>query len=338
MINSYTNIYLPKSNIRLLFVVVFFAFAKAVSSQIPADLQHIGLPEITQKDAPSNNEVYRVQTATYKADSLGYEPVMLEVLNYNENGLKFQDYRQIFGSYASETFDEFFYTGKRLDSIVRKTSAGGFDALIKFEHDDQGKIIKETAIGRYTNYTTTFEYEGDLLVEAVLTPKKGDKKMAFFYYGGKGNHLISVTEETCAPDGKMKRLYTVYYHDGKPFARITKDRPLIHVRDYTGIYKIRSSKSGYETVKDLRKAVEISQNELFKVKRELAKDEIMIEQYSTSTDTRTGDWTKRHKTYKNLGKLDERFIFRKLYYPDSTTSGSTDFDLLFQRRVPKLKK
>ncbi|ARN77540.1 hypothetical protein BST97_05810 [Nonlabens spongiae] len=331
-------------NKKVLTLVLSFAFAKAIFlsgplvAQIPADLQHIGLPAITQEDAPSNNEVYRVQTATYKADSTGYEPAMLEVLNYNEDGLKFQDYRQIFGSYASETFDEFFYTGKRLDSIVRKTSAGGFDALIRFEHDTQGRIIKETATGHYTNYTTTFEYEDDLLVEAVLTPKKGDKIMAFFYYGGIDNRLISVTEETYAPDGKMTKLYTVYYHEGKPFARLTKDRPLIHVLDFTGFYKIRSSKSGYETVKILRKAVEISQDELFRVRRELAKDEIMIEQYSTSTDARTNDWTKRHKTFKNFGKLDDRFIFRKLYYPDSTTSGSTEFDILFQRRVPKIKK
>lgn len=329
-------------NILKIFFIIAFAKAIFLSSplvaQIPADLQHIGLPAITQEAAPSNNEVFRVQTATYKADSLGYEPVMLKVLNYNEDGLKFQDYRQIFGSYASETFDEFFYTGKRLDSIVRKTSAGGFDALIKFEHDTQGRIIKETAIGRYTNYTTTFEYEDDLLIEAVLQPRKGDKKMAFFYYGGTDNDLISVTEETYAPDGKMTKSYTVYYHDSKPFARLTKDRPLIHVLDYTGFYKIRSSKPDYDTVKALRKAIEVSQNELFKIKRELAKDEIMIEQYSTSTDTRTSDWTKRHKTFKTFGKLDDRFIFRKLYYPDSTTSGSTEFDILFQRRMPKIKK
>ncbi len=330
-------------NNKILSFVLSFAFAKAIFlssplvAQIPEDLQHIGLPAITQEDAPSNNNVYRVQTATYKADSTGYQPAMLEVLNYNDNGLKFQDYRQIFGSYSSETFDAFFYTGKRLDSIVRKTSAGGFDALIKFEHDTQSRIIKETATGRYTNYSMIFEYEDDLLIEAMLQPRKGDRKKAFFYYGGTGNQLISVTEETYAQDDEMTKSFTVYYHDGKPFARITKDRPLIHVLDYTGFYKIRSSKSAYETINDLRKALEISQNELFKVKRELAKDEIMIEQYSTSTDTRTNDWTKRHKTFKNFGKLDDRFIFRKLYYPDSTTSGSTEFDILFQRRMPKLK-
>ncbi|WP_124980177.1 hypothetical protein [Nonlabens xiamenensis] len=338
MINLHYGLCLPQRNIKTLLVVVFFAFAKAVSSQTPADLQHIGLPAIYQDEAPSKNRVYRVQTATYKADSLGYEPVMLEVLNYNENGLKIQDYRQILGSYKSETFDEFFYAGKRLDSIVRKTSAGGFDALITFEHDDQGRILKEKATGRYTNYATTYEYEDDLVVRAVMTPRKGERKEAYFYYGGTGNHLLSVVEETFSETGEMLRSKTIYYHDGQPFARTTQNRPLIHVLDFTGLYKIRSSKSSAETIKELKKAIQTSPQALFEKRKELAKNEIMIEQYSTSTDTRTGDWTKRHKTYKNLGRLDERFIFRKLYYPDSTTSGSTEFDLLFQRRVPSIKK
>jgi len=322
----------------LSYFLLFLAFAKAVSSQTPADLQHIDLPDIHQERAPSKNKVYRVQTATYKADSTGYEPAMLEVLNYNDDGLKFQDYRQIFGKYGSETFDEFFYTGKRLDSIVRKASSGGFNAVITFEHDDQGRIVKENATGRYTNYATTYEYEGDLVVRVVLTPRKGERKEAYFYYGGINNDLLHVTEETYSETGEMLRSKTIYYHDGQPFACTTQNRPLIYVLDFTGFYKIRSSKSSAETIKELKKAIQTSPQALFEKKKELAKNEIMIEKYSTSTDTRTGDWTKRHKTYKNFGKLDDRFIFRKLYYPDSTTSGSTEFDLMFQRQVPKTKK
>jgi len=316
--------------------LIVLAFAKAISSQNPADLQHVDLPQITQKDAYANNVVYRIQTATYKADSLGYEPAMLEVQNYNKDGLKFQDYRQIFGKYSSETFDEFFYSGKRLDSIVRKTSAGGFDALIKFEHDNQGKIIKEKGTGRYTNYETTFEYQGNLLVRAVLQPRKGERKEASFAYNKEGDQRTRVTEETYSETGEMTKSITIYYHDGKPFARTTVNRPLIHVLDFTGLYKIRSSKSQEETIKALTTAVKQSEEALFKKRKELTKNEIMVEQYSTSKDSRTNDWMKRHKTYKNLGKLDDRFIFRKLYYPDSTTSGSTEFDLMFQRRVPKI--
>jgi hypothetical protein len=322
----------------LLLICWCLAFAKAVTAQTHPEFEHLSLPGVTQKDAPSTNEVYRVQTVTYKSDSLGYEPVWLNVLNYNDDGLKFQHYDKSIGKYASETLKEYYYTGKRLDSMVKRTSAAAFNLTSYFEYDNQNRMVKEKAKGKYPyQHIFTYKKNTDLVESVKLVPAKGEIIQATFNYNMDGS-LNKVTEITFKSDSKeVKKEFTVYYAKGIPFARTTEGFPLISVVDFTGVYKIRSAKDKNETIKDLRNAALESDMALFQMRKELAKDTNMIEQYMTSTDNRTNDWTKRHKTGRSFGKNSESFLFRKLYYPDSTTSGSTEFDRLFEMKVPRKK-
>lgn len=321
---------------RVILFVFCLAFVKAATSQTHVEFEHLTLPEVTQKEAPSTNDIYRIQTATYKSDSLGYEPVWLNVLNYNENGLKFQHYDKSMGKYASETLKEYYYTGKRLDSMVKRASAAAFNVTSYFEYDNQNRMVKEVAKGTYPyEHIYTYEKNSNLLKSVKLVPAKGEVIQAVYRYNN-DNSLNKVTQTTFETDSKeVKKEFTVYYAKGIPFARTTVDFPLITVADFTGVYKIRSAKEKNETIKDLRTAALDSDDALFKTRKELAKNTNVLEQYATSTDTRTNDWTKRHKTVRAFGKNEERFIFRKLYYPDSTTSGSTKYDTLFEMKVKR---
>ncbi|WP_167343169.1 hypothetical protein [Nonlabens sp. SY33080] len=317
----------------LISVFLVFAFAKAITAQVHSSLEHLKLPQISQADNTAKNEVYRIQTATYKADSLGYEPVVLEVQNFNEEGLKFQDYQQIFGKYKSETLDSFYYTGTRLDSIVKKTSSGGFDATMIFECDNQGRVTSEKATGKYINYVTQYTYENNQLQHIEMKLKRGNRRTATYYYK-KGN-LDYVKQHEYKENGELKKEFTVYYTRGIPIARVTANDPLITVADFTGVYKIRTQLSQEQAIEALQKAAAISRTDLFNKRKEITQQEVMLEQYSTSTESSTGEWTKRHITRKMFSKLEDRWVFRKLYFPDSTTVGSTQFDILFQHKIKR---
>ncbi len=309
--------------------VVVLAFAKAESSQ--AQSYHQDLPPITQKSAPSVNEVTRIQVATYKADSTGHEPLMQQVYNYNENGLLFQDYRRIYGKYGSETLDAYHYTGTRLDSMETTASAQNFNSVSKYSHDPKGRIIKEVSTGVYANYERDYSYDDQgRISKIVMNHKTGNKITTHFFYTGK---KLDRVEQREGKNVQEEQLELTFYHGEKPFAHYKQSDEILTVYQTN-----RGTQSDKIAVRDvvmnvekLRSAVS-DDTEFQKQFNRLMPGAMVNHQTFDATETTSGDWTKRYDYKDQYGRETKSYVFRKLYFKDGSTVGSTDFNELFVNR------
>jgi hypothetical protein len=310
-------------------IVAVLAFAKAEFSQ--AQPYHQDLPPITQKSAPSINEVTRIQEATYKADSTGHEPLMQHVYNYNDNGLLFQDYRRIYGKYGSETLDSYHYTGTRLDSMETMASAQNFNSISKYSHDSNGRIIKEVSTGVYANYERDYSYDDQGRVsKIVMNHQTGNKITTLFFYNGK---LLDRVEQRDGKNIQEEKLEYTFYHNEKPFAYYEDGDQTLTVYQTN-----RGTQSDKIVVKNVITSVEKLRNAMTddtKFQEEFTKlmpGATVIHQTFDATETTSGEWIKRYDYKDQYGRETKSYVFRKLYFKDGSTVGSTDFNDLFVNR------
>ncbi|PZX43438.1 YD repeat-containing protein [Nonlabens dokdonensis] len=319
---------------KVIIIILCLAFAKANSQQTVYEKDinlHLALPFLKASDYGIHKEVTKTETVYYKSDSTGYEPAMLKVLLFNDNGLLDKDYTRIIGKYASETLYDYTYKNGKLDSLVKKASAVNFNMDVVYSHDEQGRISKETATGVYTNYTTSYEYDKDGRISRIHNKNKtGLEKMADYFYE---NGVLTRVEQTEYNNNKEKdaSIKYIYYANGQPLFSFKDDATKVVYHEFELMTKgIEFGKEkAYSKVPELMKIYHKDPDNFTKYMRETYKDYESLVQISESKDVNFPDWTKRYK----VDPYNSRMIFRKLYYKDGSSVGSTDYDTLFEMRV-----
>lgn len=318
----------------IIIVLVCFTFAKADAQKTiyEKDINlHLALPFVTAQDYGIHKKVKKTETVYYKSDSTGYEPAMLKVLVFNDRGQLEKDYTRILGKYASETLYNYIYHTGQLDSLVKKTSSVNFNMDIVYERDSQDRIIKETATGVYTNYTTTYEYNGDGKISRIHNVNQtGLEKMADFFY--ENGILKRVEQSEFNPNSEEDAsIKYIYYANGKPIFSFKDDATKVVYHEFELMTKgiEFGQEQAYNIVPELMKIYYKNPDDFINFMRKTYTDYDVLVQISESKDVNFPDWTKRYK----VDPQNSRMIFRKLYYTDGSSVGSTDYDTLFEMRV-----
>lgn len=319
---------------RVFLFFICLAFAKAYSQQTVYEKDinlHLALPFLEASDYGIEKEVIKTETVYYKSDSTGYEPTMLKVLMFNDNGLLDKDYTRIIGKYASETLYDYTYKNGKLDSLVKKASAVNFNMDVVYSHDEQGRISKETATGVYTNYTTSYEYDKDGRISRIHNKNKtGLEKMADYFY--ENGVLTRVEQSEFNPSNEEDAsIKYIYYANGQPLFSFKDDATKVVYHEFELMTKgiEFGQEQAADKVPELMKIYHKDPEKFKKYMRENYQDYEALVQISESKDVNFPDWTKRYK----VDPYNSRMVFRKLYYKDGSSVGSTDYDTLFEMRV-----
>lgn len=273
----------------------------------------------------------------YKTDSLGYEPAMLEVYNFNEEGFITQKYIRIFGEYGSETVNNYVYSNGVLDSINTLASAQNFNSQQKLHYSNSGQLTHITATGKFADYTDTYTSDDNGMVATIERKwKSGGSKKTFFKHNGNYVH-----EKETAPDGKITESYTVYDED-ELFASFTLGgRPMVTFHDsYHRIeFETEVNTHALNYALEQRKLKQSNPEAFNKLMSELqgkSTSRVVFDIPAMATNEQ-GDWTKRLQIDRRFSKGERRLVFKKLVYADGTESGSTDYDLIFERKTERMK-
>lgn len=273
--------------------------------------------------------------AYYKSDSLGYEPVMAEVISFNKEGKLIQKYIRIFGKYASETAHNYVYKNGVLDSINTQASAKSFNATQKLHYDANGLLQKVTASGVYTNFMDTYTYNPNGMVSSIDRKyQNGGGKQAFF-----DHQKNIVTEKQTNTKGAITE--TIFVYDGDTvLASFTKASPKVTLFDsYRRIhFETELKENALAYLLDLRK---LKQENLQAFRDKIGvlrgkKTSAIIVDIPAQASNMEGDWTKRLQLDKRFG-AQRRLVFRQLKYANRSQSGSTDYDLIFENKVKNIK-
>ncbi|WP_312342432.1 hypothetical protein [Chryseobacterium binzhouense] len=301
------------------------------------EAEHLSPPKTYWQSYGFQKQPDFAKIAYYKSDSLGYEPVMAEVISFNKEGFIIQKYIRIYGKYASETAHNYVYTNGVLDSINTVASSSNFNSKQKLHYGANGVLEKVTASGVYTNFTDTFQYDNNGMVNSIQrTYQNGSKKEAFF------DHLKNtVTEKETSAKGTVTE--TIFVYDGD-------DLLAFFQKDNQNKIRLKDKERRIDFT------IEITENDplnyvlnLRKMKQEDAKkfqqtignlsgksSAMSLFDIPAESKNENGDWTKRLQIDKQFG-VQRRMVFREIKYSDGSQSGSTEFDLIFDMKVKHIK-
>lgn len=333
-----TNNIMTKTNLCKATITLFLILTSLTACAQPqAEPSHLVPPKTYWQSFGFQKQPKQVGIGYYKSDSLGYEPAMLEVYNFNEDGFITQKYIRIFGEYGSETVNNYVYSNGVLDSINTLASAQNFNRQEKFHYDKSGQLTHITANGKFADYTDTYTYDNNGMVATIERKwKSRGSKKTFFKHNG--NY---VREKETAPDGKITESYTVYDGD-ELFASFTLGgRPVVTFHDsyHRSDVEVEVNTHALNYVLEQRKLKQSNPEAFNKLMTELqgkptSREVFDVPAMATNED---GDWTKRLQIDRRFSKGERRLVFKKLVYADGTESGSTDYDLLFERKTERMK-
>lgn len=300
-------------------------------------VQHLEPPKTYWQSFGFQKQVDHVKVGYYQSDSLGYAPVMAEVISFNKEGHLIQKYVRIFGQYASETAYNYVYTNGILDSINTLASAQNFNSQQKLHYDNNGQLTHITATGKFTNYTDTYSYENSGMVATIERKyQTGGSKTTRFNH--KSNY---VHEKETAVNGKITESYTVYDGD-ECFATFTLGgQPIVtfYNTPFRSDFEAEIDENALNYALKQRRLKQ-SDPEAFKQHMsELQSKPTSRSVFDIPAEARNegGDWTKRLQIDRRFGNGMRRLVFRKLMYADGTESGSTDYDMIFGSKVERIK-
>lgn len=305
-------------------IILFISFS--ITAQT-----HTELPLKSHTNFELSKPVKYVKIATYEADEKGWNPVMSQVISFNEQDQLIQEYMRLFGNFASETVHNYVYAGKLLDSINTLATAANFNVKSDISTDENGRVISQKAKGFYTNYTRTYEYNKDNTVKAITTNHASGNNnwTKFTYENGALNMVTQVEGKT--HEGSPTN-YSLY-NKGSLFAtwNDSENDLTLSPTDYRH-YEIKKHTTPLATAQELKKIFNTN-NEVYQEKMAvIGKDAIIVHEQADSKNEQ-GDWTKKMTKTLNFGQQQKRFAFREIVYADGTTSGSTDFDYLFFKKM-----
>lgn len=309
--------------------IIILLFSFSVSAQI-----HTELPLKSHADFEVIKPVKYVKIATYEADEKGWNPVMSQVISFNEHDQLIQEYMRIFGKFASETAHNYVYTNKILDSINTLTTAANFNVKSDISTDENGRVISQKAKGFYTDYTRNYEYNKDNTVKAITTNHASGNNnwTKFTYENGALNMVTQVDGKTY---GSSPTNYSLY-NKASLFATWSDSENdlTLSPTDYRH-YELKKHATPLATAQELKKLFNTNEKAYQEKIAVIGKDAIIVHEQA-DTKNEQGDWTKKMTKTLNFGQQRKRFVFREIVYADGTTSGSTDFDYLFFKSMNSL--
>lgn len=304
-----------------------------ISFSITAQI-HTELPLKSHVNFKLSKPVKYVKIATYSATEKGWDPVMSQVISFNESNQLIQEYTLILGKFASETAYNYIYNGKILDSINILASAANFNIKSDIKTDEKGHVISEKAKGFYADYTRTYEYNNMGSVKAITTTHASGTHnwTKFSYENGKLNLVTQVDGKTY--DGSPINYFL--YNNGSLFAKWNDlDNDLtLSPTDYRH-YQLKKHLTPLATAQELRKLFNTNEKAYQARIKNISNEAIFVHQQGDSKNEQ-GDWTKKMTKTLNFGQEQKRFSFREIVYADGSTSGSTEFDYLFFKKMKDL--
>lgn len=321
-----------KNQLLLLFMVLGFMVQFPLFSQQFSQPSHLMLPQTQWQWYNFKKQPKQVGIAYYKSDSLGYEPAMIEVYNFNSDGQIHQKYIRIFGKYGSETMHNYVYQNGILDSINTQASAQNFNRLEKITYHKNGQINQLTSSGTYANYTDTFTYTADGKVATIERLRKnGGSKKVFFDHS---QHYVY--EKEIAANGKITEMYTIY-DDTEVFASFTVGEPIVTLHDTKQrlTLEVTIVEATLSTILKHRTLKQQQPDAFKKLIADLRSKPTTKLVFEIPAEARNemGDWIKSLQIDRRFGTATRRMVFKKIQYADGTESGSTNYDMIFDQKV-----
>jgi hypothetical protein len=295
---------------------------------------HTESPLKSYKDFELSKPVKYVKIASYEVTENSWEPVMTQVISFNESNQLIQEYMRILGSLGSETAYNYVYNGKKLDSVNILASAPNFNIKGKVQTDKSGRILNEKATGYYVDYNRVYTYNKDGTTKTITTSHtSGNHNWTAFFY--KKGALDLITQVDGAVYKSSVKNYFLY-HNGSLFASWNDlDNIITLMPTAYRHYRLVANPAPLVFTKELRALYDTNKKAFDTKMLELSKDATIVYQQGTSSNEQ-GDWTKKMTVTVGYGLPSKRFLFREIVYADGTTSGSTDFDSFFYRRMKDL--
>ena len=303
---------------------------------ISASAQHLKPPKTCWQSFGYQKQPDHIKRAYYKSDSLGYEPTKAEVISFNKEGFIIQEYEQTMGKFAKEKARNYVYKNGVLDSINTLNTDPNYNTWQKLHYDEKGKLVKMTINGKYSNFTDTFTYYDGGMVKTIfrLNHASGTKTVAEFVHNR--NYVKETLIETSG-----RTIESCYIYDGDNLFASFTIRKNQSIQFYDEARRITYEIDGYgiqnlfEYALELRTAYQKDENALAQ-KFDKTKAGIVFD-IPAETKNEQGDWIRRLQLDKRYSSTERRLIFNQIVYADGTKSGSTDYDLLFGKRVEKMK-
>lgn len=312
----------------IIYTIILF-----ISFNITAQI-HTELPLKSHAKFELSKPVKYVKIATYSATEKGWDPAMSQVISFNEDDQLIQEYMRIFGKFASETAHNYVYNGKMLDSINTLTTSANFNIKSDINTDVKGRIISEKAKGFYADYTRTYEYNNDGTIKAITTNHaSGTYNWTNFTYENGALNLVTQVEGKTYEGSPIN--YFLYNND-KLFATWNdSDNDLtLSPTDYRH-YQLKNHSTPLATAQELKKLF-ITNEKAYQAEIKSISNEAVFVHEQGDSKNEQGDWTKKMTKTLNFGQEQKRYSFREIVYADGTTSGSTDFDYLFFKKMNDL--
>lgn len=299
--------------------------------------QHLAPPGTYWQSFGFQKQVEQVGVGYYKSDSLGYEPAMLELYTFNKEGHLTQKYIRIFGKYGSETAYNYVYNKGILDSINTVATASNFNSRQKLHYNNNGQIKTITATGKHTNFTDTYTYDNSGMVAAIVRQYKsgGIKKTTF-------NHTNNyVYEQETDVKGKVTGNYYIYDGDERFASFSSDDKKAITFYDtyHRKDFKTVINEDALKYVLKQRQQKQLDPKTFAGQMDKLQGKPVSVILFDIPAEARneSGDWIKRLQVDKRLARPERRLVFKKLVYTDGTESGSTDYDMIFGKKVSAIQ-
>ena len=311
--------------ILLLNVTIFSAFA-----------QHLEIPKTNWQAYGFQQAVEQVALGYYKSDSLGYEPIMLEVYTFNKTGNLIQKYTRIFGQYESETAYNYVYNDNGLDSINTIVSAKNFNTKQKLHYNQNGVLDEIKATGVYSSFTDQFSYDAHGVINTIERKhKSGGRTQTFF-----NTEKDYVQEKQIDLAGNVTANYYIYDGD-QLFAFISESDSLITFYDafHRTDFEIKATEDALNYTLNWRDLKNKNSEEFLSKISELQykPNSRIIFEIPVESTNENDDWIKRLQIDSSYGERSRQFVFRSIVYMDGTVSGSTEYDLMFQMQVSSIK-
>lgn len=296
-----------------------------------AQAQHLTPPKTYWQSFGYQKQPDHVQTVQYKSDSLGYEPTVVLVKSFNKEGFLIQDYTHILGNFASETAHNYVYKNGVLDSINTLTTNQDFSSTRKLNYNPKGQLVHIISTGKHTEYTDTFTYYENGMVKTIQRRYK-DESTTTTSFDHKKN---VVTETDKRGNGKISTTTYVYNLD-ELFATIDdKNTIRFHNTYHNYDFEVQAEGDALQYAIEKRRLFQQDEQYLGKLSKE--KNGKIVFDIPAISRNDNGDIIRQLQLDKTSKQTRRRLWFSKCVYADGTTSGSTDYDLLFGQRVEKMK-
>lgn len=306
-------------------IIMLFVITTAFAQNIPTQ-------KIAQADFELKKGLSQIATVAYKADSAGYNPATLKVIQFDAQGNITHDYFRVIGEYASETMHKYVYQDGRVDSVNTRASAASFNTDSKYHYNGKGWLDSVTCKGPRVSFTDIYTQDKQGRLTTVKRLHNG-AKIGFverYYYD-----LTAQLEFTEKKDADNPLLTSFYKGKNKLFTVELGNDTLTFYNTNNGDFRAYAGEMTKAKMQAMRKqAIDDPKDFAAKIVQPLMRTANYIYVIPVKTTAETGELIKRYVIEQTFGQ-SRYYLFTKYVYQDKREVGATDFDLFFQMQVEK---